>query len=694
MTIDWMDQIEKSKKFLEKSRVHGRKVYARYEDARDANEAWIKKANFFYANTNILKASLFNSMPKPDVSRVQKGNFLDDTARVAALIVERGLTYEINCAPDFEEAIKGSILERLVPGTGQVWLRFGVEQEEVQSTDEEGNAIVVKQVKEGTEQIFVEHVFWEDFFYGPARRWSKVPWVARRLFLTEEEITSRWGADAMSLIGTSKDKGMDNLTPKEINEGKYAVYEIWDKESKKQIFQGEGGDKPLQERDDPYKLLKFFPCPRPLIANVTTNKFLAVTDYHISQDQYEILNVLYARINLIIKAIKVAGIYNGSSMDIQKMLTSEENTLIPVDNWAMMAENGGVAGNIEWYPVEKVAQVLQQLQIQFDAAKAILYEITGMSDILRGASNQYETAQAQQIKAQFASVRMNDYQAEVAVFVRDILRIVSELMCQLYSVKKLQAIVGELPQPDMQYAEGALAILRDDFATKYKVNIQANSLTQADWALEKTQRMELVTTLGQMIQGVMQGAQAAPELAVLGVQMIKFAIAGFKGSTEFEGYVDQVLDNMLRKQQEAQDNPQPPPPTPEEQKAQGEMQKLQMEGQMEQARFEAEQASKQQDLQNSAEKSQMEMGFKEREMQMKLEMMNAELAHKERMYELEIQLKLLELQLEGEKAKMDLQTSAVQNAQSVAQSQQSHELKMEQQKEAADNTPTPPKGNK
>lgn len=685
----WCKKLDQSKKFLEKSRNHGRKVYGKYEDNRDPNQAWIKQANFFYANVNIIKESLFNSLPKPDVSRVQKANFIDDASRVAALIVSRGLTYEVNCAPNFEEAITNAIIERLVPGTGQVWLRFEVEQQDETSLDEEGKEVTRKVPVPGTEQIHVDQVFWEDFFYGPAKKWSEVPWVARAHHFTEKEITDRWGPDAMSKVGSDKNnKTGDNLVPKEIDQDKYCVYEIWDKKSRKVIFMGEGGDQPLETRDDPLKLLKFFPCPRPMIANVNTTKFLPVTDYYLAQDQYEVLNVLYGRINQIVKAIKVAGIYNGASMDIQRMLTAGENVLIPVDNWAMMAENGGVAGQIEWYPVEKVATVLQMLQAQFEAAKAMLYEITGMSDILRGSSNPYETKGAQQIKAQFASVRMNGTQREVAVFVRDTLRIISELMTQLYSDEKLAEIVGELPPPDQQFVSQAMAILRDDFMTKYKVNIQANSLTQADWALEKEQRLEMVQTLGQMIQGVMQGAEAAPELAVLGVQMIKFAISGFKGATEFEGYIDKVLDDLLRKQQEAQMNPQPPKPSPEEQKAQMEMQKMQMQGQMDVQKTQMEMQSKEADNALQAQKLQMEMQFREREMQMKLEMMQAELMHRERMYELETRMKLLELQLKGAQAEQNLQVTEAKNEQAVRHGEEKHEIAKEQ---AAKEKPEPKK---
>lgn len=631
--VNWTKRIEKAEKYMNNAVEHGRRVYRRYEDDRESSVTG-QRVNFFYSNVNILKESLFNSLPKPDVSRVHRGDFQDDVARVAATVVSRGLTYEMQCAKDFKEAIESAIFDRLVPGIGQVWVRFDVDTTptEVGEDDETTGGDPIA----GSEQIFVDTVYWEDFLYGPARTWSKVPWVGRRLHLTKAEMAQNYGEDWEQKLGgpTLPDDGM---TPKEINQGTLEVFEIWDKKTKKVYHIFRGADEPLKEIDDPYQLKGFFPCPKPLIANTTTKAFLPITDYHIAQDQYNQLDVLYCRIQLIVEAIKVAGLYDSSNTGIQRMLTSQENVLIPVDNWAMHAERGGARGQIDWFPVEVVSQVLQSLYAAFEATKAILYEITGMSDIVRGASNQYETAKAQQIKAEFASVRMNGNQRDVAVFVRDILRIMAELMTQLYSDEKMMQIIGQLPPNDMQYLPQAAQVLRDDVLSKYKVDIQTNSLTQADWALEKEQRMELVTTVSQLVGQMSQAAEGSPEMVELGVHLIKFAIAGYKAGTELESWIDTQLDGMAQQALERKNNPEPPQPSPEEQKAQAEMQKMEMEGQL-----------KQQEMQSK-------MQFEQAKMQMDLQMKQAELAHKEKMAQLDYQIKMMELQVKQQSASLDLE---------------------------------------
>lgn len=652
--IDWTKRLDKSEKFLEGCHTHGRKVYSRYKDSRDEVSSLTQRANFFFANVNTLKESLFNSMPKPDVQRVQRGDFQDDASRVAANVVARGLTYEIECAKDFDEAISLAIIDRLVPGLGQAWVSFKADTDETS-----------KQVVEGSEEIMVDHIYWEDFLYEPCRKWSKCGWVARRLHLTKREMEKSYGEDAVDKAGMISGDD-DSLTSVEINKDKFCVYEIWDKRTKKVYHVVKGLEKPLKELDDPYKLRNFFPCPRPLMANADTTGFKPVTDYHLAQDQYNQLDVLYGRIQLIIEAMKVVGLYDASNTDIARMLQGAENRLIPVDNWAMHAERGGTRGQIDWYPVEQVATVLQALYSAFEATKAILFEITGMSDIIRGASNPYETKGAQEIKAQFASVRMGAYQRDVAKFVRDVLRIMAEMFTQLYSDKKVMQIIGDLPPADIQHLPAAAQILRSDVLSKYKVNIQTNSLTQADWALEKEQRMELVNTVGQMIGQIAQMSQQVPGLEMLGVQLIKFAIAGYKAGTELEGWIDQQLDEMSTKAMEAKNNPQPAEPTPEEKKAEAETQKMQMEMQIKQ------------------QEAQMKMQLEQQKMQMDLQMKEAELAHKEKMAQLDFQIKQIEMAMKQAEAGMNMEIKQQEAALGMEVKQQEAQLGLQQKQAAGD----------
>lgn len=628
----WPRRLDAWKKFSEKLHERGSKIEARYEDERDANNMTVglnlqdiggKRVNLFYSNVTVIKESLYNSLPKPDVSRLHKGDWDNEAARVAATIVQRGLTYEVNCAPNFDDAIKAAVLDRLVPGIGQTWVEFHAAKGQM------GTPGYIP------ESISLEIVYWKDFLYEPARNWSKVGWAGRKIQYPIAEAKEKWGDRVTGESQYPATTGTISTVEQAMKADTVCILQIWDKRKKTVIHMTEGGHI-LDETPDPLKLKDFYPFPKPLMAAPPTRYFLPLADYYMAQDQYIEMDILYARINLIIEAIRVAGVYDSTQTGIQRMLGGTENKLIPVDNWALFADKGGLKGTIDWFPVETVATVLQHLVTTYSFIKTQLFEVTGMADIVRGSTNQYETAAAQQIKAQFASVRMNAYQRDTATFVRDTVRIMAEMMCQLYTKEKLSTVCGQLPQTDQQYVDAALAILRNDFMMHYNVSIQADSLTQADWGLEQQQRMTYVQALAQFLTSAVPAAQADPTLQPLLAQMIKFASVGFKGSTELEGTLDHILEQMAQQPPQQDDEP-----SPEEKKAQAE-----------------------------AMKAQQDMQMKEREHQLKMEMMQAEMQHKQAMNAAELDYKRVAhaMDLEHEQRKFAMQTEhdAVKGAQQLA----------------------------
>jgi hypothetical protein len=583
----WPERLDQWATFSRKSHESGSTIETRYEDDRDAmsmndpsvNGSNYRRVNLFYSNVTILKESLYNSLPKPDVSRLHKGDYDNEPARVAALIKERSLTYEVQCAPSFDAAVKAAILDRLVPGIGTLWVTF------------------IPASGDTMESMTVDLVYWKDLLYEPRRSWEQVTWVGRKLYLDEDTAKKRWGDKVMAAMPAKAVAGSGKSANDVVDKGRVCVIQMWDKSNAKLVHLDASGAI-LDESSDPYKLKSFFPCPKPLIANPPTRKFLPLSDYYMAQDQYTECDILYARINLIIEAVKVAGVYDSSVQEIGRMLGGTENKLIPVDNWAMFADKGGVKGVIDWYPIDNVTAVLQQLVTTFTFLKQELFEVTGMADIIRGASNQYETAAAQQIKAQFASVRLTAFQRDVAFFVRDTLRIMGDLMSQLYSNTKLAKICGNLPDPDMLVIGPALTILRDQFLNSYSIDIESDSLTQADWAMQQQQRLAYVSALAQFLQQALPVAQQLPQLAPMLLTMIKFASVGFRGSTELEGVIDSALGQLSQAAQQGQGAQKPP--SPEEQKAQA--QQLQAQQQMQ---LDAQQH--QQDMQFAAEKHAQQM---------------------------------------------------------------------------------------
>jgi hypothetical protein len=93
-------------------------------------------------------------------------------------------------------------------------------------------------------------------------------------------------------------------------------------------------------------------------------------------------------------------------------------------------------------PLKDVVEALLSLHESRDKVKEVIYEITGMSDIMRGVSDPNETASAQETKSQYGSMRLGKHQQAVSRFIRDGIQIMAEIVANHFSQKTLSMITG------------------------------------------------------------------------------------------------------------------------------------------------------------------------------------------------------------------------------------------------------------
>jgi hypothetical protein len=308
------------------------------------------------------------------------------------------------------------------------------------------------------------------------------------------------------------------------------------------------------------------------------------------QDQANELDVLTDRIKGLVDALKVRGFYDAANPDLNRLFTEgDNNTLIPVKNYAAFAEKGGLGGAVTFVDLAPIAAALNVAYQAMGQVKQQIYDITGISDIIRGASVASETATAQQIKGQYATLRLKTYQDEVARFASQILRIKAQIICQHFQPETIIKIGGAelLSQTDQQSVPQALELLKNNPMRTFRVEIATDSMLYADEAQEKQDRVEFMQATGAFIEKAIQGAQQVPELTPLLMDLLKFGVQGFRVGRTLEGEFDSFADDAKEKQaQRAAQPPAQPQPTPEMIKAQSEQQKMQMEAQLEAQRLE------------------------------------------------------------------------------------------------------------
>ena len=569
------------------------KILKRYRDDRTTTTAQ-SHYNILWANVQTLKAATFSRMPKPDVSRRFKDN--DPIARVASMILERALDFEITHTEDFQHSLTACVYDRFLGGRGTSWIRYEpvIETDDTFVSEDDLDSDSISEYLD-IEQSPVDYVHWRDFGHNSARTWDEVSCVWRRVYMTRKMLKERFPEDKFDMLWKQIPLDASPEEPRtKMTEGvtkRALVYEVWDKEQKCVYWINKSMGKVLDKRDDPLQLEEFFPCPEPLFSTLTNETLVPVPDFTLYQDQANELDTLADRIKGLVDAMKVRGFYDAANDGLGRLFTEgDNNTLIPVKNYAAFAEKGGMGGAVEFVDLTPIANALNMAYQAMGQVKQQIYDITGISDIIRGASVASETATAQQIKGQYATLRLKTYQDEVARFASQILRIKAQIICQHFQPETILKIGGAelLSETDKQMIPQAMALLKDNPMRTFRVEIATDSMLYADEAQEKADRVEFLTATSSFIEKAIQGAQAVPELTPLLMDLLKFGVQGFRVGRTLEGEFDTFADAEKEKQAQAQANPQPPAPDPEMIKAQAEQQKMQMEAQIEQMRMQLE----------------------------------------------------------------------------------------------------------
>jgi len=627
----WRDEISKAEKELRSFHDSGQKVVKRFLDERDGAEGATRKFNIFTTNVGIMQSSLYANIPKVSISR-RFDQFMDEPARVAAMLLQNAVMQDMednDC--NFDQVMREAVEDRLVPGLGQVWVRLDTEVEEKELEEITDpmtgeviqSAAIYEQITE--QEVELDHVHWADFIYSPCRTWSERRWVGRRVYMDYDALSDRFGKELADKIPLDyKPDNQPNATGGQpVNEAlqRATIYEIWDRVEKRVIWLSKGHNELLDEKDDPLQLEDFDPCPRPLFALTSTSNCVARADFVMMQDQYDEMDDVNNRISLLVAACKVVGVYDSGSTGLQKLLQEGvENTLVPVDNWAMFAEKGGIKGQVDWLPLDTVIAALERLRQAREDIKAQIYELTGISDIVRGNTKASETLGAQKLKANFASVRIQKLQDEVARFAQDILRIKAQIICKHFDPSIILKMSNAKYTPDAAVPpliQEAVQLLKDEEGFNWRVKVQADSLGQQDYQMQKQEKVEFTNAMATFLQSAATTIKAMPPSAPMIFETLKFAISGFKGGQELESVIDQgiqaIMQDMEQQKQAAKQQS-----NPEQQKMQMEMQKMQAELGMDKERLQMEQQAKMQELGMKQEAHRMDMQFKAAEHQQKL----------------------------------------------------------------------------
>jgi len=647
----WLDEITLAEKDLATWTTRAKKIEHIWLEQRQEVDRLKRQYALLWANISVLQPAVYAKAPQPVVTR--RFSDRDPVARNVSEVMERSLITIFDHA-DIDSCMRGARDNFLVVGQGSAWVRYVPTFEAQQYEAEDGDSQEIETLADET--LAFDFVHWSDFLRPKARRWEDLPWVGRRVYLDDATGESRFGKEVWDKVKTAQAVSRDDkgkFAPK----GQVCVYEIWSKRDKCVYWLAKGyGDDFLDKKPPLYDLRGFFPCPRPCYATMPTDSLEPVPDYIYYQDQAEEVNKLTARIGALEDVLKLVGFYpagaeGGISSVIESALDSgTDNKMIPVPSWAAFMQGGGMKQMIEWLPVEQVLLVLKGCVELRKQLIDDVFQITGISDIIRGASAPSETATAQNIKAQWGGIRIRDRQAELARFARDLTRIAAEIIAEKFQPETLWRLSGlkfptaaekqmlQMQVQQMQQAmqaqqqppqmgqpgqpsqapmppqapqkppqlpkqvqetlesptqEDLIGLMKDDGLRSYRIDIETDSTIAADEQAEKQSRQEFVTVLGGMLQQALPVAQQVPELVPVIGEALLFLTRAYRTGRQLEDTIENAVAAIEDKAKLAVDTPPTAPPNPAMEKVKADAalgaQKLQLQAQETKAKLQLSQ---------------------------------------------------------------------------------------------------------
>jgi hypothetical protein len=509
----------------------------------------------------------------------------------AAAVMEKALEIVVNDEAS-HEAVKAAVRDMLLPGRGICRVRWKPVLKQIPVEDPvmggplQNPLTGEPQMKDAKiwETVDDEYVFWEDILIDPVRQHGDVEWVAFRHLFAEKALKDEFGeseklqeyirANKLSELlkwteeSAAKSPVSGGPSPKTAGKldsvvRKAMVWEIWNRSTREVLWIiREGGGCALRVDPDVLGLQGFYPIPKPICAVVTTDTMIPKAFYDLYAHLAADLDDTSRRISDLTAKIKVRGGYNAANKDIASLLTADDGKLLPVDGVDLMS--GGLQNHIWLVPILEWVNALKELYMSRDQQKNAIYEIIGIADIIRGATNPYETATAQRMKGTVGSGRMQGTKAAVANFVRDLMRLKSDIIARNFDAETLTKMTGEDVTPEV------MEILRNDFARFCSIDIETDSTVEADEATEKEANAQIMQVIGGTMsagQALLAGGLLPPPMVInLVLEMTKMLLHPVRHSRGvvdlINGYQEMLGAYMQMDPTGALMRPPPPPPGP------------------------------------------------------------------------------------------------------------------------------------
>ena len=258
------------------------------------------------------------------------------------------------------------------------------------------------------------------------------------------------------------------------------------------------------------------------------------------------------------------------------------------------------------------------------------------------SSGQYTAASSNQIAAKMGSIDVQALQDEFARFASDLESLKAEVIAKHFEPKTIlkQSNAEFVPMADKPLVLPAVQLIKSP-DVRWRVNIRPESIAMIDYAQLKSERTEFLTAMATYLQSAQAVVQAVPGSLPILLEMLKWGMAGFKGSDYLEGTMDQAIEMAKQAPPQGQDD--------------GKAKEGQLKLQTEQMRQQTEQMKIQGDLQKIQVKAQADMQNIQAKVQGELAKIQADAQRDGQLEDQQSQYALLEIAEELQAALVEIQ---------------------------------------
>jgi len=573
---------------------------------RLASAARDREFQIFWANIQVLGPSIYSRPPVP----VVVARFKDKRPlyKTAAELLERTAIISFEMA-DIDGVMRHVRDDLVRTARGVVWMRY-------EAKGEDGNFY---------ERACHDPVHRRDFIHDPARSWREVDWVAKASYLDKRAMRKRFKEHSGDAYKKANYAVQKDASGNHDGRATAKVWELWCRSQKKVVWVTENVDVCLEVGKPHLDLEGFFPCPKPAYGTTQPGTLIPVPDYVYYKDQIEEINELTARTAALTDGLRLRGFYPagageiGDAVEAAVKSQSNNQVLIPISNWAAL---GGQAAKdvIMWLPLDMVAQTISACIENRRQLIDDVYQITGLSDIMRGATQASETLGAQQLKSQYGSIRIRDRQDELTRIARDQTRIAAEIMSENFSGKTMlamsqmqietdadvkaklrqaeeqfkalqaqmeeaqndpetQQLAQQNPEQAQQVMQGAqqqmqqlqgqmqeisgtitiealVKFLRDERVRPFVLDIETDSTIAPDENAAKQRATEFITAIGGFMGQAFPLVQADPSAAGVVADALKYVASQYRAGREIETSIEEFAEGMKQRASQPQPNPE------------------------------------------------------------------------------------------------------------------------------------------